>query len=106
MLIVLDQCDLVAEPLSRLCSVMREHAPGVRFVLASPERLDRPGYHNCPLAPLDVPPLGSDHMGADRLLTIGSVRLFVERARLVDRAYAPDDAQAAAIADLCRRLEG
>jgi predicted ATPase len=108
-LLVLDQCDLLggaAGPLARLCAALRAGAPRVRLIVTSRERLEVAGHHQCALAPLDVPPESADRLGADHLLNNGSVRLFVERARLVDRGYAPGDEEAAAIAELCRRLEG
>jgi predicted ATPase len=57
-----------------------------------------------PVPPLAVPAEGGPD-GEDPL-RYGAVRLFVERARAVSPHFSPDARVAAAIAGICRRLDG
>jgi predicted ATPase/transcriptional regulator with XRE-family HTH domain/Tfp pilus assembly protein PilF len=56
-----------------------------------------------PLAPLPVPPGAVD---PDAPAAYPAVALFVERAQAVDPHFQLTEANAAAVADLCRRVEG
>src|SRR6202035_5908778 len=57
-----------------------------------------------PVPPLAVPAEGSPD--GDDPLRYGAVRLFVERARAAAPHFSPDARVAAAIAGICRRLDG
>lgn len=106
LLLVLDQCDLHVEALRRMCAAIHERCPNVRVLMTSREHPGIEGHGVCPLSPLPVPASGAGEASPERLRRNESVRLFVERARQVDRGYAPDDAEMTDIAELCRRLEG
>src|SRR6185312_8306193 len=54
--------------------------------------------------PLAVPPEGSPD--SEDPLRYGAVRLFVERARAAAPHFSPDARVAAAIVEICRRLDG
>src|SRR5207302_2747737 len=54
--------------------------------------------------PLAVPAEGSQH--AEDPLRYGAVRLFVARARAAEPQFTPDGRVAAAIAAICRHLDG
>jgi len=60
------------------------------------------GEHEFPVGPLSLPE--SDR--PERLEAYDSVRLFVERARAVRPSFAVDARNAAAVAEICRRLDG
>jgi predicted ATPase len=67
------------------------------------------GEHRFPVPPLTLPPAGpgaSAPGGADQAAGSEEVRLFVDRAQAVDPAFALTDANAAAVAGICRRLDG
>ena len=53
--------------------------------------------------PLAVP---AEDAVDDDLQQYGAVRLFVERARAVEPHFAPDPRDLAAVAAICRRLDG
>jgi tetratricopeptide (TPR) repeat protein len=56
-----------------------------------------------------VPPLGlpeDDERAVERLARSEAVRLFLERARLVDPGFTLTEQNAPAVAELCRRLDG
>src|SRR5262249_55210505 len=63
-----------------------------------------PGERVTRLAPLAVPDASS--LDVDSLLSCRSVELFVERARAVRPSFVVDEANAAAVRDICRRLDG
>ncbi len=51
-------------------------------------------------------PLEGDASSPDSLATVESVELFVERAGRADPTFRLTDANAAAVAGICRRLDG
>jgi hypothetical protein len=63
------------------------------------------GERELPVSPLP-PPGADDPAAAAQLLESPAARLFVERAQAVRPDFAPTDENAAAIAAICRRLDG
>ena len=63
------------------------------------------GEHEFPVSPLPVPPAGIGRDPAD-LQRYPSVSLFVERAHSVAPGFELTDANAGAVAEICRRLDG
>jgi non-specific serine/threonine protein kinase len=61
-----------------------------------------------PVPPLPLPPIGPSVgvLGPESLCGFAAVRLFVERARAVVPAFVLTEANAAAVVDICRRLDG
>jgi predicted ATPase/class 3 adenylate cyclase len=103
LLLILDNCEHVIEPVAELAAAVLDAAPQVRLLVSSRETLRVPGEHVFPILPLPVP--GRD---ADFLLLAQSpaVRLFVERARSQRPSFALDDREAPAVGELVTRLEG
>jgi predicted ATPase len=66
------------------------------------------GEYVYPVAPLAVPPAPDGHEVAPvaHLLQSPAVRLFRDRARQTGYGFDLDDGNAAAVAELCRRLDG
>jgi predicted ATPase/DNA-binding SARP family transcriptional activator len=96
-LLVLDNCEHVLDPVAKVAEVVLAGAPAVRILATSRERLALDGEHLSPV-PLLPPP------GGDR--DEPAVRLFVDRARAVQPAWSPSDAEVVLIAEVCRRLDG
>jgi non-specific serine/threonine protein kinase len=103
-LLVLDNCEHVVAACAALVGSLLRACPGVRVLATSRERLGVAGEHVYPLAPLPVPAEGTAR--AADVLHSPSVRLFAERATAVNPAFALTDENAAAVAELCRRLDG
>ena len=80
-------------------------APGLVVLVASRTVLRLSGEHEFPVSPLPVPPAGVGRDPAD-LQRYASVSLFVERAHSVAPGFELTDANAAAVAEICRRLDG
>jgi predicted ATPase/DNA-binding CsgD family transcriptional regulator len=104
-LLVLDNC----EHLIGVCATLAEHllraCPTLRILATSREALNIPGEAVWPVPPLSLPePDEGD--GAGEALKSEGVRLFAERARAVWQRFALDDMNAAAVARICRRLDG
>lgn len=106
-LLLFDNCERVALPVAALATEVLAACPGVRILATSQRTLAIPGQRVFRVPPLGLPPAGwlpgPDGFGDP---WPGSVRLFTERARAVnpDLQVTPDNA--AAIAELCRRLDG
>jgi predicted ATPase/DNA-binding CsgD family transcriptional regulator len=102
---------LVLDNLEHLLAVVPElgallgTCPGVRLLATSREPLGLQWEQLYPVEPLGLPDSRRDPSAA----TVGlapAVALFVQRARAADPAFALTDANAAGIAELCRRLDG
>ena len=103
-LLVLDNCEHVIEPISELVEEILRVAPAVTILATSREALATPSERLWPIDPLPV--VVDEHVDADHLAANPSVRLFVERARAVDPHFELTDANAPAVAEVCRRLDG
>ncbi|HEX8860818.1 MAG TPA: LuxR C-terminal-related transcriptional regulator [Actinomycetes bacterium] len=80
-------------------------SPGLRVLATSRAPLHVRGEHEVPLAPLRLP--GPAELASlDDLAEVEAVKLFVERARAVDPAFALTGDNAAAVAGVCARLDG
>ncbi|MHC4947180.1 MAG: protein kinase domain-containing protein [Planctomycetota bacterium] len=101
-LIVLDNCEHVLDAASELAGALLQAAPRLRIVATSRETLRAPGEHLWPVPGL-VLPVGDD---PGDVAAAEAVELFVDRARSVRPAFALSDDNAAAVARICRQLDG
>ncbi|QMU74077.1 AfsR/SARP family transcriptional regulator [Streptacidiphilus sp. P02-A3a] len=95
-LLILDNCEHVVEAAAELAELILRTAPGLRVLATSQEPLDVAGEAVHPVEPLDA--------GA-------AERLFTERVIARDPGFARlladgDPADRAAVAEICRRLDG
>lgn len=84
-------------------------APGLAALVTSRARLRVRGEHDWPVPPLPVPARPAVGQAAPTVEAIGrgeAVRLFVARAREAAADFALSEANAAAVAEVCRRLDG
>jgi predicted ATPase/DNA-binding SARP family transcriptional activator len=102
-LLVLDNCEHLLDAAGALVRALLEVAPAVRVLATSREPLRIPGE-----VVYDVPSLSFPHevVGPGEAETFDAVRLFADRAVLVRPGFALDDANTAAVATICRRLDG
>ncbi len=80
-------------------------APGLVVLVTSRTVLRLSGEHEFPVPPLPVPPAGPGCDPAD-LQRYASVSLFAERAHAVAPGFELTGANAGAVAEICRRLDG
>lgn len=100
LLVVLDNCEHVLEAAAELAADLLASSPGLHILATSRETLGVPGETVYRVPSLGLPAGGSD------LASSESVRLFVDRAALVQPGFSPDQDELEAIARICRRLDG
>jgi predicted ATPase/class 3 adenylate cyclase len=105
LLLVLDNCDHVLDAVSDLVDGLLRECPHVHVVATSREALGLPGEQVWPLHALDVPAAGFTPT-VDEVTSSSAAQLFAERARAVQPGFAIDAGNAAAVAEICRRLDG
>ncbi|WP_121188592.1 BTAD domain-containing putative transcriptional regulator [Nocardiopsis sp. Huas11] len=103
LLLVLDTCEHLVDSVARLGERLLGGAPGVRALATSHEQLGVAGERVHPVPPLDLPPVDA---GTEDLAASGAVRLFVARAAEASPGFTLDADNAAAVAAVCRRLDG
>ena len=103
MLVVLDNCEHLIDPVTSLVETVLERCPEVRVLATSREALAVPGELQFPVAPLAVP--GPDTPPGDAR-NYAAVRLFLDRAEAAAPGRPLDNDALAAVAVICRRLDG
>jgi predicted ATPase/DNA-binding CsgD family transcriptional regulator len=102
LLIVLDNCEHVLESAGQVAVALAGQCRRVRILATSRERLDVPGESVFP-----VPPLGLPEDRSVRAVAASEAgALFITRARAASPAFTLDAGGAAAIAEVCARLDG
>ena len=102
-LIVLDNCEHLIDACAAAADLLLRHCPGVRLLTTSREALGAAGERAWLVPLLAVPGATAT---VDDIARSESVRLFVDRARAANTSFALTDANAAAVAQLCARLDG
>jgi len=102
LLIVLDNCEHVLGPAARVVVMLAGQCRRVRILATSRERLDVPGEFVFRVPPLELPQDGS----AGAVASSEAGTLFVARARAASPGFALTAGDAAAIAEVCSRLDG
>jgi predicted ATPase/DNA-binding SARP family transcriptional activator len=104
-LLVLDNCEHLAAHVAALAERLLAACPGLRVLATSREPLRVPGEVRRPVPALPVPPTGP--VRPEELPRFAAARLFLERAAAAVPGFAVgDDADATAVAEVCRRLDG
>jgi predicted ATPase/DNA-binding CsgD family transcriptional regulator len=104
LLLVVDNCEHLLEPSARLLSDLIRAAPGLRVIATSREPLTAPGEHVMPVPPLELPPAHAVRL--DEVRHNEAVMLFLQRAEAASGEFALAAENQAAVADICRRLDG
>ncbi|MDA2806301.1 AfsR/SARP family transcriptional regulator [Nocardiopsis suaedae] len=104
-LIVLDNCEHVIGGAAELAACVIAGAPEAHLLATGREPLGVPGERVRPVAPLGLPAPGAPP-DAGALRRTGAVRLFAERAAAARPGWELTDGNAAAVAAVCRRLDG
>lgn len=102
-LVVLDNCEHLVGAVSALVGDLERSCLGVRILATSRQRLNAEGERTFAVSSLEVPDDTTDR----RLLDdCEALRLFADRARAVKHDFVITPANAGAVADICRRLDG
>jgi predicted ATPase/DNA-binding winged helix-turn-helix (wHTH) protein len=104
-LLILDNCEHVIEPVAAIVERVVDQAPDARIIATSREPLRVRSEHVHRLDALAFP---TDPAGrtVQELLAYPAVELFCERAAAADSGLILDEDAVRAIADMCRRLDG
>jgi predicted ATPase/DNA-binding winged helix-turn-helix (wHTH) protein len=103
-LLVLDNCEHVIDAAAGMVEALLHANPVARVIATSREPLRAESERLYRVPPLAVPT--GDTPAFEDLLRHGAVALFVARAQAAESHFAPDRQTAAAIAAICRRLDG
>ncbi|GGV16244.1 hypothetical protein GCM10010182_41310 [Actinomadura cremea] len=101
-LLVLDNCEHVIDSVAKLADALLATDTALRILATAREPLGVSGERLHPVAPLAVP----DGAELPALAHVPSVRLFTARAAAADPGFTLDASNAAAVAAVCRRLDG
>src|SRR6516165_803675 len=105
LLLVLDNCEHVVDAVAKLADVLLRAAAGLRVLATSRETLTIDGETVLAVPPLAAPDAG-ERLRVAELAQFAAAALFAERAAQVVPGFAVTEANAAAVAGICRRLEG
>src|SRR6516225_6894444 len=105
LLLVLDNCEHVVDAVAKLADVLLRAAAGLRVLATSRESLNMTGETVLAVPPLAAPDAG-ERLSVAELAQFAAATLFAERAAQVVPGFAVTAANAAAVAGICRRLEG
>ena len=104
LLLVLDNVEHLLAAVPAIAGLLAA-CPGLTILATSRAPLRVRGEREYPVAPLVAPALERVPTAAE-VAAAPAARLFVERARAVAPAFALSDTNAAAVAAICRRLDG
>ena len=104
-LLILDTCEHLVEPVATLASSIFAAAPNVHILATSREALQAEGENVYRLDALAYPPEGTG-LTAEAARKFPAVQLFVERARASGAQLHFNDDEAPMVANMCRRLDG
>jgi predicted ATPase/DNA-binding SARP family transcriptional activator len=103
LLLLLDNFEHVMEAADGVAELLR-HCPGLKVLVTSREALRVRGEHLFTVPPLALPAAGET--AAELVAGYEAIRLFVERARQVQPGFVVTSPNAAAVAEICARLDG
>ncbi|MGA0610819.1 ATP-binding protein [Caldimonas sp. KR1-144] len=105
MLLVIDNCEHLIDPVSELVEQILVSAPQVHVLATSREPLRIQGEWVQRIGALDVPPPVVE-LDASAMQRYPALELFIERVRSCHDAFDPAGADLATIAEICRALDG
>ena len=105
LLLLLDNCEHLVNAVAKLVDLLLRAAPGLRVLATSREALNIAGETVLPVPPLAAPAAGQPLTLAE-LKLMPAVRLFAERTAQAVPGFSVTEANMAAVASICRRLEG
>jgi len=104
LLLVLDNCEHLLGACAALAERLLLAAAGLRMLVTSREGFGIAGERVVPVRSLSLPSRVTDDVQA--LLASEAVRLFAERAKEVAPEFGLSSGNAAAVVEICRRLDG
>ena len=105
MLLLFDNCEHLIDAAATLALGVLKGTRGARILATSREPLRVEGEQVLRLSPLESPP-ASSRLNAAEALGFTAAQLFVDRAAASTNVFELDDADAAIVGDICRKLDG
>lgn len=105
LLLILDNCEHLRDACQMLANRLLRDSPGLRILATSREVLGVDGEATYRVPPLRVPE-AHEEPPVEVLAQYDAVRLFAERAALSQMGFALTSDNAAAIVQICQRLDG
>jgi predicted ATPase/DNA-binding SARP family transcriptional activator len=109
-LLVLDNLEHLADDVTPMIGELLARVPSLVVLATSRHRLGLTGEWEIPVPPLQTPVGSLTQNGPpaslEQLMTLDSVRLFMDRAQAVRPGFRLNDRNAEAVAQLCERLDG
>jgi predicted ATPase/DNA-binding winged helix-turn-helix (wHTH) protein len=103
-LLVLDNCEHVVDAVAAITEVLLHANPSLQVIATSREPLRAEGEWVYRVPPLDVPPEGAET--PEDVLQHSAAKLFMARASAAQPVASLDRPLAAAVAKICRQLDG
>ena len=104
-LLILDNCEHLIEACARLVNTLLNAAPNLKILASSREALGIKGEQAWRVPSLSAPDI-KHPPPLEQLLRYESVRLFIDRAMLVQPHFLVTNENAATVAKICHRLDG
>jgi predicted ATPase/class 3 adenylate cyclase len=105
LLLVLDNFEQVTAAAPAVAQLMGG-CPDVKLLVTSREALHLRGERLFAVPPLSLPRAGGRRPSAEELARYEAIQLFVERAQAIRPDFQLTDANAAAVVEICQRLDG
>ena len=103
MLLILDNFEQVTRAATDISQLLAA-APEFKVLVTSRIPLHLRGEHEYPVSPLEMPP--DDLQSIDQVLEFDAIALFHQQARIVRPGFELTEQNQAAVAAICRRLDG
>ena len=105
-LLVVDGCEHAVQPCARALAALAAEHPDLRLLATSREALRTGGELVHPVGGLPLPPFPDGLPDLDVVRSADAVRLFLDRARSAGHGIVLTAANAAAVVEICRGLDG
>jgi predicted ATPase/DNA-binding SARP family transcriptional activator len=104
-LLIFDNCEHLANAAAQFAEELLRHCPNLQIVMTSSQPLSVEGEFVYRVGTLAFP---TDCTGMTAIAAMGhsAVELFVQRARAAHHLFELTDANAAAVSEICKRLDG
>jgi predicted ATPase/DNA-binding winged helix-turn-helix (wHTH) protein len=104
MLLILDTCEHIVEPVARLAEVLLSRCSNLKLLVTSREALRATGEWTHRLPSLTFPAKGME-INKENMASFSAVTLFVDRVQSSTR-FEPKSRDLPLLAEICRRLDG
>jgi predicted ATPase/DNA-binding CsgD family transcriptional regulator len=105
-LVVLDNCEHVIERCAEVVEGLLLRCGATTVLVTSRAPLQLSGEAEWRLPPLSLPPRVGADTDVEAALESDAVRLFADRARLVERRFSLDASTVRPVVEICRRVDG